>query len=249
MTARRAFGLLAATLALIGAFLLLRSPALLVTHVQVSGLSELTAEQVVSEAAIRHQVPLWKIRAGDVAARLLEDPMIASVRVVKRWPDTLKIEIVERQPVAEVILPSGQVAEVDASGAVMRVGRGVDARLPLVTGAREDLRPRAIVQSAGLSRAVQVAAAARSFPEIDVAEIHIEADTSIVLYLADRTPVQLGLVPDAKRQLSVLSGLLSAMKQQGTQALYISVVDPDEPVVRPVDPQDDLPPPPAVDGG
>ncbi|MBE3591163.1 MAG: FtsQ-type POTRA domain-containing protein [Firmicutes bacterium] len=249
MTGRRALGLLAVTLALIGAFLVLRSPAFLVTRVQVSGLSELTPEQVVSEAAIAHQTPLWKIRAGEVAARLLEDPLIASVRVLKRWPDTLKIEIVERRPVAEVVLPSGGAAEVDASGVVMRVRAGIDARLPLVTGAREDLHPRGIVQSAGLTRAVQVAAAARSFPEVEVAEIHVEADTSIVVYLADRTPVEFGLVPDAERQMSVLSGLLGALKEQGTQALYISVVNPDEPVVRPVEPPAPPPPPPPAGGG
>lgn len=99
------------------AWLVLFSPWLAVSRVEVSGTARLTPEQVVQAAAVEDGTTLARVDAGDVADRVAALAPVQDVRVQRAWPSTLRLTVTERTAV--VAVPRGQgVQLVDAQGVV-----------------------------------------------------------------------------------------------------------------------------------
>jgi cell division protein FtsQ len=97
------------------AWLLLMSPVLAVRTVAVSGTSRLTPAQVRAAADVVRGTPLARVDAAAVVRRVGALPAVAKIRVTRGWPSTLRIQVVERVPVAGIVTPKG-VTLVDPSG-------------------------------------------------------------------------------------------------------------------------------------
>jgi cell division protein FtsQ len=108
-------GLLVLTASAALGWVLLVSTWLAVAEVTVAGTSRLTPEQVAAAAAVRDGVPLARLDADAVEARVRALPPVADVEVVRSWPSTLHLEVVERQPVAAHAGPEG-IRLLDATG-------------------------------------------------------------------------------------------------------------------------------------
>jgi cell division protein FtsQ len=100
-------GLLVLTASAALGWVLLVSSWLAVAQVTVAGTSRLTPEQVTAAAAVPTGVPLARLDAGQVERRVRALPPVADVEVVRSWPSTLHLEVVERQPVAVHAGPEG----------------------------------------------------------------------------------------------------------------------------------------------
>jgi cell division protein FtsQ len=96
-------------------WLLLSSPLLAVKKVSVSGTSLLTKAQVLTAADVTTGTPLARVDTDAVARRVRALRPVADVRVHRGWPATLRLQVVERTPVAVVIDKTG-VTLVDRSG-------------------------------------------------------------------------------------------------------------------------------------
>lgn len=102
-----------------------------VRQVRVDGVEALTDEEVRQAAGIVPETPLLRVRPDQVAERVRALPPVATVEVRRDWPDTVVIEVVEREPVAAV--PAGdQHLLVDAEGVVVRAVAEPPVELPLV---------------------------------------------------------------------------------------------------------------------
>lgn len=230
----RALLVLLAVVAVVAGYLFLQAPALAVHSVEVAGIVRLDAKRVVSEAAVRDGTPLWRIRSGEVAARVQEDPRVLEATVEKRWPNRLIIHVKERRTVASIVLPGGSFAEVDAGGTVVQLDERLLPDWPVITGVGMALAPNAVVEGTGPARAIAVAEALSRQPTVSVSEVHVTDEDTIVVYLDDGTPVDFGDARDPDRQSAILAGLLNELAGGTEPAAYISVVDPDAPVVRPL---------------
>lgn len=112
---RAGIGLAAlAPLALL-AWLLLMSPLLAVRTVTVSGTTRLSPEQVRAAADVVRGTPLARVDAASVVRRVKALRAVSEVHVVRGWPSTLRLRVVERTPVVGVVTKEG-VTLVDASG-------------------------------------------------------------------------------------------------------------------------------------
>ncbi|WP_019630719.1 cell division protein FtsQ/DivIB [Actinomadura atramentaria] len=94
---------------------LLGSRLLVVRHVEVSGTRLLPRDRVVAAAGVRLGLPMVRLDAGDVRARVAKLPAVAGARVERRWPATVRIVVRERVPVA-AYQRSGRYYQVDAAG-------------------------------------------------------------------------------------------------------------------------------------
>lgn len=110
------------------AWLVFFSPVLGVRSVEIVGNVTLPAEKIRQTAAVAELHPLATVDLTDVQARVQSIRQVASVKVDRVWPGTLKIEIVEREPVAQVSA-GGKAALLDKLGVVIEV---VDVAPPLV---------------------------------------------------------------------------------------------------------------------
>jgi hypothetical protein len=89
-----------------------------VETVALEGARFLTAEEARGAAALPEGFPVWG-ETGEVEARVRAHPLVEEVRVRRRYPGTLVLEVRERVPVA--LLPTPALVPVDAQGEILPV--------------------------------------------------------------------------------------------------------------------------------
>ncbi|MEU6710845.1 FtsQ-type POTRA domain-containing protein [Nonomuraea sp. NPDC046802] len=132
MKARTAF-LVLLTAGVVGsaAWLVFFSPVLGVRSVEIVGNLTVPSERIKQQAGVADLHPLATVDLAGVEGRVLGIRQLASAKVDRLWPGTLKIEVVEREPVAGVQV-GDKVAVVDKQGVVIEVKSSVPPMLPLL---------------------------------------------------------------------------------------------------------------------
>ena len=106
-----------------------------VVDVSVEGAQHLTRDEVLAAAAIPSRASIWD-DMEPLAIRLRSHPLIREVRIRRRLPGRLVLEVREREPVA--LLPSPTLTPVDREAHLLPispVGRRMD--LPLLQPRRD----------------------------------------------------------------------------------------------------------------
>lgn len=96
-----------------------RSALLDVDHIRVSGAMQTPAADVAKASGITRGHAMTGIVEGAAARRVRSLPWVATARVRRAWPGTLRIRITERKPVAAVRARTGGWMLVDASGRLL----------------------------------------------------------------------------------------------------------------------------------
>lgn len=193
--------LLAAAVAGFGVWLLWFSTVLTANHVTVTGTGYLSGEDIRSAAAISSTEQLVRLDVGAVRTRVAALAPVRSVSVRRVWPDRVRIDVEERQPVA-VIDIGGSIRAIDRDGVVFREFPAKPRALPLVQ-ADPGVREEAITESARVVSAMPATLSRR----ID----HVEVETvdQIVLVLRDGRTVVWGSAEQSEEKARVLEALLA----------------------------------------
>ncbi|MFQ5966148.1 MAG: cell division protein FtsQ/DivIB [Acidimicrobiia bacterium] len=131
--------------ALLGAALwLIQSPLLAVSQLVVHGATAGRAAPILEQENVGLGRPLLLVRPGRLEEALLSDPWISEAEVSLVLPDTVEIELRERQAGAWLLAPSPVLLATD--GVILEVGGGPQAdgfviRLDAEVGARGELHP------------------------------------------------------------------------------------------------------------
>lgn len=204
-------GLAAATLAV------LRSPLFSVDRIDVVG--ERTTDPVARLAAvgIAPGVPLIQVDLEAAEAALLEDPVVATAEVGRRWPDRLEVTVTERSGVAWVDRGSGW--EQLALDSVV-----------LARGEPGALAPR-IRSTPGQERALEAALVFVDAlaPRLK-AGIVIDARTDELVGTWNGLTVRLGRPTDMEAKARALEVVVDDEPEAGSE---ITLIAPDRPAVLP----------------
>jgi cell division protein FtsQ len=114
------------------AWLVFFSPVLGVRSVEIVGNVTVPAESIRHTAAVPELHPLATVDLDGVRERVQSIRQVAGARVDRVWPGTLRIEVVEREPVAQVPA-GGQVALIDKLGVVIEVKDVAPPMLPVLS--------------------------------------------------------------------------------------------------------------------
>lgn len=98
---------LASVLAVALGLVLYFTPIMSARNVVVSGLAALPQEEVLAAAAVVPGTPLLQINTDAVAERVATIRRVATARVQREYPSTLRITVVERVPVVVKDYPDG----------------------------------------------------------------------------------------------------------------------------------------------
>lgn len=82
-------------------------PLMSVRNIVVVGLGAVTEQEVVDAVAVAPGTPLLQVDTDEVAGRIAEIRRVASVRVQREYPSTLRVTVVERVPVVIRDYPDG----------------------------------------------------------------------------------------------------------------------------------------------
>lgn len=87
--------------------LLYFTPVMSARDIVVVGLGAVTQEEVTNAAAVAPGTPLLQVDTDTVAERIAGIRRVATVRVQREYPSTLRVTIVEREPVVVKDYPDG----------------------------------------------------------------------------------------------------------------------------------------------
>lgn len=115
---RRLLVLAAITVLVLGAVAVTRSSLLDVDQVTVSGASNSGESAVLDAADIAAGEAMVSVDLAAVEARIGDLPWVADASVTRSWPGTVRIEVVEREPVA-VAGEGADAVVVDSEGRIL----------------------------------------------------------------------------------------------------------------------------------
>jgi cell division protein FtsQ len=194
------------------------STVLVTERVNVVGTSELTALQVSLAAQVPLGVPLVRQDLNAIAQRTSTLPTIETASVIRDWPRTITVAIVERRPVLGVQQPEGYVL-VDKSGVAYQTERVLRPELVLAVVNPGD-RPL-------LSEMATVAAALPNKLRGSVDRMTASNRDNIALVLDSGHTVSWGNSSDSELKAQIVMALLKREPKSS-----INVSSPHNPAVR-----------------
>jgi cell division protein FtsQ len=230
----------ATTVLVVGGFLLSRSSFAHARGVEVSGIDHLSRSDVVDLAAVSKATNVvWLDEAG-IERRLETHAWVADAEIDVALPATIRIEIVERVPVAVVSDGLGRTlvaADGTPLGPASRVRDLPKIDLPMAPGVDGRAWPSALTEvphGARPSARGAAAALGAMSPALraDVVSVRVLLDGSMTLRLASGTHVRYGepAAPVAKAQ--TLQRILAWGRATGERIANVNVVSPRTPAVR-----------------
>lgn len=87
---------------------------------------------------IRYGMRVWEVDTDTVARAVERHPWVASADAELIWPDTVRVHVAEKQPLATVLTPNG-LHYVDEAGVAFLRADAAEADLPVLTGVSADL--------------------------------------------------------------------------------------------------------------
>ncbi len=195
--------LLLVAVALVGAGIaVLFTPLFGVRSIEVVGIRDLGEDQVRRAADITMGTPMARLDTDGISARVGELPRVASVRVERSLPGTVRLLITERTPVGVVKAADG-VHLVD--------GTGKDyARVPEAPAGLPELHlTRAAPDDPGTRAVVEVLAALTDKLRPEVLAVTAQTGADVTLTLSAGRQVRWGDATDSARKAAILQVLLT----------------------------------------
>jgi cell division protein FtsQ len=87
--------------------LLYFTPIMAARNVVIIGVGAVSQEEVIAAAAVKQGTPLLQVNTDEVAERVATIRRVATARVQREYPSTLRITVVERAPVVVKDFPDG----------------------------------------------------------------------------------------------------------------------------------------------
>ena len=87
--------------------LLYFTPIMSARNVVITGLGAVSQDEVIAAAAVKQGTPLLQINTDEVAERVATLRRVASARVQREYPSSLRITVVERVPIVVKDYPDG----------------------------------------------------------------------------------------------------------------------------------------------
>jgi cell division protein FtsQ len=194
------------------------STVLVTERVNVVGTFELTAAQVSLAAQVPLGVPLARQDLEAIAQRTSTLPAIETASVIRDWPSTITVVIVERRPVLGVQQPEGYVL-VDKSGVAYQTRQVLPPKLVL-----------AVVNPGDRSLLTEMATVAAALPNklrSSVDRMTASNRDSIALVLDSGHTVSWGNSSDSELKAQIVIALLKREPKSS-----INVSSPHNPAVR-----------------
>jgi cell division protein FtsQ len=219
--------------------LALSSPRFAIAEIEVENSQRLPEREVARRAGISPGSNLLGLDVRAAERRLLDDPWVQSVRITRKLPHTLRIELVEHEALALASL-DGEMFLIGADGEPFKAWQNGDSHdYPVLTGVtREDL---ARDRQGAVARFVTALSVLDHYERLPVSrvqraqEVHLSPDGSVVLTVGVRgVALHLGQGPWPKKLLMVAEVLRTFERARELPGVIFldNSLHPDRVVVR-----------------
>lgn len=194
------------------------TPVLSVRNIDVVGEGSVPRQQIVAELGVPLGIRLVDVDAGAAAQRVAAIPALASVRVQRVYPSTVKVTVTERVPAVFIDTPDGTHL-LDSEGVDFAASAPAPGLPRLVTedpGFDDPATESALAVLTSMSPALKT----------QVTEVRADSVSDVSLLLADGRTLIWGDSGNAERKSAVALALLSQPGQ------ILDVSSPDLPTTK-----------------
>jgi cell division protein FtsQ len=200
-----------------------RSPLLAVDTLTVKGTSHLTAEQVLDAAGVHEGDAMVWLDTSAALEGMEALPYVEDASLTREWPDTVRITVRERVPVAWVDGATGP-ALVDRSGRVLETVAAPPPGMPQLVGPKFVPPPGGTIDAVGVAR---VAGALHGLTATVTRSVEV-TDHGIVLRLVTGPQIRMGDAAQAGAKIRAALAVLDARRD--APPAYVDVSVPTNPV-------------------
>lgn len=212
-----------------------RTTFLKLERIEINNLKRLTQDEILAQSGVKVGDGMLGLSLNTIGDQLGKNPWVAKVKIRRYMPNTLIIEIVEREPVA--IANMGYLYYVDTNGDVFKpltVGDRLD--YPVITGVNEeDLTRDPAGAKVALKEALALMDLLRQGTALklnDVSEIHYDKGFGFTLFALNRgIPVRLG-TGDLPGKMQRLARIYPQLQEQMASLEYIDLDYNDKIIVK-----------------
>jgi cell division protein FtsQ len=158
-----------------------------INNIEIEGAKRLSRSLVLEQAKVGPGASLLAIRPGQVERALMAHPWIAKAEVSRKWPNSLHLQIQERDPVTLVQFGE-ELLYMDRQGMIFKpLSPGDPHNFPVITG----LTPEQFKHPAGnmpevVAQAFQLMDELKKTPPPlnleNISEIHVDLERGFTLY-------------------------------------------------------------------
>lgn len=205
-----------------------------VKEVEVRGNHRLNAGYLRALSGITSQTHLLRMDVGAVERAVLSEPYVAEVRVGRRFPCTVILQVREKEPLG-MILQNGKYHLVDDEGMVVESRDAPEEGLVEIR-CRETrpLYPGVILEDANFP---EYAAILREMPQ-GLREMTVAAgfqESEGFFLEAAETRVVIGGIEEVSRKLEIACLALRELAPRYGKLAYVDVTYPDHPAIKPAE--------------
>jgi cell division protein FtsQ len=220
-------------LILVALFLWLRSSDVFaVNRVTVTAGQHVTAAEISRVTAGVRGVSLLRVSTGAIEKSLAELPYVRSVRVHRRFPNTLEIRIVEYEPAARLRAANGDIWQLAEDGRVLeKTNAAPGAGLPLVvpdipvSPVAGEKVPQTVIGALPVATLLRADDARTSLPPVE--RLLVSGAGQVTVMLADGTELRLGDPVELKQKLMVAADIIQQYLRDKKQLRYVDASVPD----------------------
>ncbi len=215
---RRSLLALALTLVFFGSLALyLTSPLVLIEDVVVRGNDAVDTDELLTLAGLEPGMHLWRINLSDKQHALSQHPWLAEASIRRQFPNSIVVEVAERQPVAAVSVQEGGWLPLSADGVVLTPTSGTS--LPFLTGIELDVSPGDAVETDEVMFCLDLLHDFLSFQK-QISEVNIShLPLYFVLYTTDGYVVKIWAGDDYTQRLDDLTMVLAQLRMEGVKGV------------------------------
>ena len=207
---------------IVGFLLLLALAPISFGSVEVEGLQVLSRDEVFRVARIERPINVVQLATADISRRLNGDLRIASAKVEREFPATIRIQIEERRPIAVVATEFG-FAVFDKTGLVIAEGPTItQTDVPFITGKKlGNVLLGDTVTDDALRKALGYLSHLSRKGGEQISEINIGDAAQLIAYTRDDIPIHLGAVENAAEQAPLSENMLKDIRLRNLAVDYV----------------------------
>ncbi len=218
-------GALGVVAACVGTWGLSRTALLDLDHVRVEGISSGSMAEVDAAVGVVRGAALRDVDTAAISARVDALPWVQTAEVRRDWPGTLRVDVVERVPVAVIPAGPGSAATIDASSVVIGVQSStVASTLPLID-VELGVAPGEMQLSATAGLALVASIPGDLAPWVEGVHVHDGTPTTLSMDLVGSATAEFGDTALLGDKVAALRAVLAGVDLTCIARIEVSVAD------------------------
>ena len=166
---------------IIGGYLFLSSSFFDIKEISVEGVEQVLQSEIIDSISIKNE-NIWRYNRNILKKQLLNNPYIKNVTILRKLPSTFIVRIVERKPIATILVEDGYIL-LSEDGVFLKIVNAEEINLPEITGLQSNLfpGPGQKVINGDMLDALKILTLSEGSLFSKVSEIRIEKDYFLVL--------------------------------------------------------------------